>query len=345
MLLTWSSVTPLLHLFSSSAQIPEEASFLRIRICGLPFLFIFQVCNAFLIASLNSRLLILGALSQALINIFLDYALIFGHFGMPAMGFIGAAWASVISECGAALVVICVLVFSGLGKTYRLFIPVRWDLKMAKVISSLSAPLILQYVISVGFWLVFFLFIEEKGTHAKAISNTMRSVMGLAGIFCWSLCGSVNVMVSNLIGQGRPQDVLRVTTRIALWSGGICSFLLILLNIWPRDFFALFSGDESFIREGISVLRMVSAGMVMMAVANIWLNAITGTGKTKVNLLIEITAVLLYMVYTLYVLKWNYVSLAIAWSNELFYWSFILLFSFLYMKSGKWKGAENIATD
>ena len=138
---------------------------------------------------------------------------------------------------------------------------------------------------------------------------------------------------------------MRLTSRIAFWSGGICTILLLLLNISPGNFFALFSPDETFIREGVSVLRMVSAGMVMMAVANIWLNAITGTGKTKVNLLIEISSVFLYMIYTLYVLKWHYVSLAMAWSNELFYWSFILLFSYLYMKSGKWKGAETIDTN
>lgn len=343
MLVTWTAASPLLHFFSDSSQIPEEAAFLHIRICGLPFLYIFQVCNAFLIASLNSRLLILGSLSQALINIFFDYALIFGHFGFPAMGFLGAAWASVISECGAAAVVIAVLIFSGLVKKYRLFDLLRYDAGMARVIASISSPLILQYVISVGFWLVFFLLIEVKGTHAKAISNTMRSVMGLAGIFCWSLCGSVNVMVSNLIGQGRPNEIMKLTFRIALWSGGICSFLILLLNLFPEVFFRLFSAEEAFVTEGVSVLRVVSAGMIMMSIANIWLNAITGTGKTKMNLLIEISAVILYMIYTWYLLKWHYVSLALAWSNELFYWSWILLFSYLYMKSGRWKSSVSIA--
>jgi Na+-driven multidrug efflux pump len=78
-----------------------------------------------------------------------------------------------------------------------------------------------------------------------------------------------------------------------------------------------------------------------MSVANIWLNGLTGTGKTKINLLIEIVAILLYLIYTYYFMNIHYVSLAMAWSNEFVYWVVIFFISFFYMKSEKWKSIES----
>jgi len=78
-------------------------------------------------------------------------------------------------------------------------------------------------------------------------------------------------------------------------------------------------------------------GIMLMSIANIWLNAVTGTGKTKMNLLIELVAITLYMGYTWYFMKLNYVSLAMAWSNEFIYWSSIFIMAALFLYSGKWK--------
>ena len=74
-----------------------------------------------------------------------------------------------------------------------------------------------------------------------------------------------------------------------------------------------------------------------MSIANIWLNAVTGTGKTTVNLAIEIVAIMVYLLYTWYFMNINYISLAMAWSNEFVYWSVIFILSFIYLKSGRWK--------
>jgi Na+-driven multidrug efflux pump len=86
---------------------------------------------------------------------------------------------------------------------------------------------------------------------------------------------------------------------------------------------------------------VVSIGMLLMSLSNIWLNAVTGTGKTKINLMIEFTAIFLYLVYTYYFMKYNYISLAVAWSNELVYWSIILIMSAGFMISGKWKNLKS----
>ena len=337
-LITWFVAPFILKQFADPTAYPQEIDFLKIRIMGLPFLYLFQMGNAFLVASLNSRYLMIGFIFEAGTNILLDFLLIKGRFGFPALGFNGAAVASVISEVIGMIVVLIVLYRTQLKKQYGLLKNFTYHKVITKEILTISAPLMLQYVISVTTWLVFFILIE--GLHdetAKAISNTMRNVFGLTGVFVWAFASTTNVMVSNLMGQKREDKVLEAITKIMWLSIGFCLFMCLLVNIFPTIFFGLFGQGEDFVKQGIPVLRIVSLGLMLMSIANIWLNGVTGTAKTRMNLLIEIVSITVYLVYTWYFIKLNYISLAMAWSNELVYWSTIFIMSFIYLRSGRWK--------
>ena len=336
-LFTWLIAPFIMQSVADAASYPQEMSFLKIRILGLPFLYLFQMGNAFLVASLNSRYLMIAFICEAAVNIIFDYFLIFGHAGFSAMGFNGAAVASVIAECTGMIVVFSVLIVTGLRKKYDLLHSLKYNKEINKQVLNVSLPLVAQYVISVTTWLVFFLLLEGRGANAKAISNVMRNVFGIAGVFIWAFASTSNAMVSNLMGQKREMDIIPAIKRIMMWSIGFCAVPVLILNIFPEVFFSLFGQDESFIKEGISVIRMVSLGMILMSIANIWLNGVTGTGKTKINLKIELVAISLYLGYTIYFMKINYISLAMAWSNEFIYWTAIFIMSFLYLRSGKWK--------
>ncbi|MES2851065.1 MAG: MATE family efflux transporter [Bacteroidota bacterium] len=317
---------------------PQEMSFLRIRIFGLPFLYLFQMGNAFLVASLNSRLLIIGFLVEAGLNILFDYLLIFGKWGFPEMGFNGAAVASVIAEVAGFLTVFAVLAKTGLKKEYGLLKSFTYNKEKSKQILTIATPLVFQFVISVTTWLVFFFLIESRhDENAKAISNTMRNIFGLTGVFVWAFAGTTNAMVSNLMGQRKEEKVLLVITKIMLLSIAFCCVTCLLINIFPYQFFKLFGQGSEFVTEAIPVLRVVSVALLFMSIANIWLNGVTGTGKTKANLIIEIAAIIVYLIYSWYFMKVNYISLAWAWSNELVYWTTIFIMSFAFLKSGMWK--------
>ena len=337
-LITWFIAPIILKQVADPIAYPQEINFLKIRIMGLPFLFLFQMGNAFLVASLNSRYLMIGFICEAGINILLDYLLIKGRWGFPALGFDGAAVASVIAEVIGMIVVLIVLYRTGLKKQYGLLKSFVYDKIITKQILKISAPLMLQYVISVTTWLVFFILIEGRHDEtAKAISNTMRNVFGLTGVFVWAFASTCNVMVSNLMGQKREDKVLEAINKIMLLSIGFCLFMCLLVNIFPATFFGLFGQGEEFVKQGIPVLRVVSLGLMFMSIANIWLNGVTGTAKTKVNLMIEIIAITVYLIYTWYFIKVKYISLAMAWSNELVYWFAIFIMSFIYLRSGRWK--------
>jgi MATE family, multidrug efflux pump len=337
-LFTWFVAPLILKPFLNPTSYSDEISFLRIRVLGLPFLYLFQLGGAFLVGTLNSRYLMIGFIAQTIINIFFDFTLIKGRLGFPQLGFNGAAVSSVIAEIIGLIVVIIVIGRLKLHRQFNLWAKYVYDKTVSKEIIKISTPLVLQYMLSLTTWLVFFIMIDGSyNDDDKAISNIMRNVFGFAGVFNWAFASTTNAMVSNLTGQGRNYDVLTAVRKIMLFSFFSALFMVIILNIFPYTFFRMFGQGDDFIARGIPVLRVVSGAMLMMSIAVVWLSSLTGTGQTKINLLTEGIAVILYMSYSTFIVKIQKLPLAYAWSNEWIYWSVTFLIAFIFMNKAKWK--------
>lgn len=318
----------------------QVINFLLIRIWGLPFLYLYVMRNALLVGTNQTRFLIWGTLAEASVNIFLDYTLIYGKLGFPALGFNGAAYASIVAEGAGLLVIYLVIHKKNIHKTFAFFEQTNIDFSVMKLILTISTPLILQFAISIMSWEFFYILIEHHGPRALAISNTMRNIFGLFGVFCWAFAATANTMVSNIIGQGRQDEVMPLIKRIVQLSLGISLFIFVLLNSVPALFLQIYGQGDAFIAEAIPIVRIVSVALLMMSVGTIWLNAVTGTGNSRVNLLIEFITIVIYCVYVYFVLeRWN-LSIAWGWGSEWVYWLSMFTMSYFYMKSGKWRDKQ-----
>ena len=340
-LLTYFVAPTLLSLSLQSQALREQAmGFLRIRIWGLPFLYVYQMRNALLVGTNQSKFLVYGTLAETVVNVFLDYGLIFGHFGLPALGFNGAAIASIVAEAAGMLVVFLVIHAKGVSKELELYKHWRFDPKGTRLILVQSSPLIFQYSLAILSWIFFYILVEHHGRQALAISNTMRNIFGLFGVFTWAFASTTNAMVSNIIGQGMEERVTELIHKILKLSVGFATIVAILLNLFPRAFLSVYGQDEAFVAAAIPVIRIISSALVMMSFATIWLNAVTGTGNTRINLAIEVITMVFYCCYVYFVLeRWN-CSILYGWMSEWVYWCSTFLFAFLYMRSGRWKGKK-----
>jgi len=315
----------------------EVIGFIFIRIWGLPFLYLYVMRNALLVGTNQTKFLVWGTLSEAIANIFFDYAFIYGHFGFPKMGFNGAAYASIIAEATGLLVIFAVIHVKGINKTFGLFESWKLELSSIKLILFKSTPLILQFALSIVTWEYFYILIEHHGARDLAVSNTMRNVFGLAGIFSWAFAATTNTMVSNVIGQGKQEEVMPLVKRIAKVSASFSITLIIILNIFPGALLSMFGQGEDFIAYATPVLRVVSSALFLQSFSVVWLNAVTGSGNTVVNLIIEIVTLFAYILYVYLVLEvWN-MSIIWGWVSEWVYWICMFSMAFWYMRSGKWK--------
>ena len=342
-LITWF-IAP--WIFENVLRNPDDKgriiSFLKIRIWGLPFLYIYQMRNALLVGTNQSRFLVIGTLAETLTNIVLDYGLIFGNLGMPELGFNGAAYASVIAEATGMLVVLGVIHLKGFGERFHLYNKKGFDKEATRLLLVQSSPLIFQYAISIISWEFFFILIERNAMHVDdlAVSNTMRNIFGLFGVSTWAFAATSSTMVSNIIGQKRHEEVPKLVLRIVSISTGIAVVVCALLNIFDREVLSIFNTDETFIQHGLPVLRIVSFALILMSFATILLNAVIGTGNTKVNLAIEFFTIILYSLYVYLVMEKFQLGITWGWGSEWIYWTSIFTLSFLYLRSGKWKQKE-----
>src|SRR5690242_15777902 len=115
--ITYTLAPLILRATIHNQQIAEQViQFLFIRVWGLPFLYLYVMRNALLVGINQTKFLVWGTLSEAVVNIFLDYGLIYGHFGLPEIGFNGAAYASIIAEATGLLVIYFIIHAKGLHR-------------------------------------------------------------------------------------------------------------------------------------------------------------------------------------------------------------------------------------
>jgi Na+-driven multidrug efflux pump len=296
--------------------------------------------NAFLVGTNNTRFLVWGTLSEAVVNIVLDYGLIYGKLGMPELGFNGAAYASIIAEGTGLAVIYAIIQYKDFHRTFSFFEQTRIDPGVVKQILIYSSPLIAQYSISIASWEYFYILIEHHGDRALAVSNAMRNIFGLFGIFSWAFASTVNTIVSNIIGQERHEEVLPLIVRASVISFLFSLVIFVILNLKPEWFLGFYGQGSEFIDYGIPVMRVVAIGLLAMSFSTVWLNAVTGTGNTKINLIIELVTLILYCTYVYIVLEYLRLPVTWGWASEWIYWISIFAMAYSYMRSGKWKGKK-----
>ena len=338
-LITYFVAPPILKQIIKSPHAYESVvEFLKIRIWGLPFLYIYQMRNALLVGTNQSKYLVAGTLAEAVANLFFDYTLIFGKLGLPEMGFNGAAVASIIAEFMGMFVIFLVIHFKGISKRFSIFQKARWDAANATLIARMSGPLVFQQAITVISWFLFFLLVERNANLTdQAVTNTMRTLFGLFGVMTWAFGSTSNAMVSNVIGQGKKEIVTKLISRIITLATGTALLVCLLLNLFPHLFLSIFGQEHGFTDSAVPVVRIVATAMVIMSLASVYHNAVIGTGSPKMTFLIELVAIIFYCIYVYLVLEVWHLGITSGWMSEWIYWFTLFILSFIYIRSGKWK--------
>jgi multidrug resistance protein, MATE family len=311
--------------------------FMLIRVFGLPFYFIGQMNTQFFISTQNAKYIIAGIIVSTLVNIGLDYALIAGNWGMPALGIRGAAIASICAEGSLWLTSLGIIYFNKMYAPFKIKLLQKINMALSKESLQIASPIMIQYFFSIATWMLFFIYVEHLGKDELAISQILRSVFGLVGAASWALASSCNTMVSNLIGQQKYSDVFIAIKKNVMVSLAISLVLGGLYLLFAKQVFGLYTQDANLIIKAMAPIKVVVIANFVLAISTVIFNAVLGTGNTRVNMLIEFSAIALYIVYIYIVIEQKHASLAWAWGSEFIYWTFILIIASSYLKWGKWQ--------
>ena len=333
----WSAPVLVRMLISSDAIYEGTLDFLHWRMFGFFFSFVNVMFRALYVGITRTKVLTINAVVMALVNVFLDYALIFGHFGLPEMGLKGAAIASVMAEAASTL--FCVI-YTGVYvdlKIYGLNRLPSFDFSLLGRILSISCFTMVQYVLSMSTWLVFFLASERLGQRELAIANIVRSIYIVILIPVQALSTTANTLVSNLIGAGGIESVMQLMGRIAKVSFFVVLVCVALMVMIPQTFLSVYTGDATLQAESVPSLYVIGGAMLIASVANIYFNGISGTGNTQAALYLETSTLIIYAVYVCWVGLILKAPVAVCFTTEALYYGLLLLTSVIYLKKANWQ--------
>lgn len=323
--------------FTTNPLVAEaEIRFIEVRSFAVFFGMITLAISAYFMANGKTLVVLLGAAITAISNIWLDYALIFGEHGLPEMGIKGAALASTIAEGIGMLFLLAILVKSKFAKEQRLFHDMGIKMNSVYELLKLSSPIMLQGLVALSTWTVFFTWIEQMGTYELTVSQNIRSLYFLAFVPIWGFASTTKTYVSQYLGKGDLAGIKLVQRRIQLLT---IAFLLLFFHgaiLYPETLIRMINPVEEYVQESADILRFISGSVIIYGMGMVYFQTINGSGNTRYTFLVELASVLIYLIGAYILIKELEASIFWIWSVEYIYFATMALFSIAYLSLSSW---------
>jgi putative MATE family efflux protein len=212
------------------------------------------------------------------INIFLNWVLIFGNLGAPALGVHGAGIASALSTvCGLAIYLWLGFRHArahGFGRS----LPARAELAG---LLRLSLPTgIQQLFFSTGFVVLFWI-IGLVGTRELAAASVLINVMLVALLPGLGLGLAASTLVGQALGRCQPDDAARWGWDVAKVGAVLMGSLGAPLVIWPDPILGIFIHDPATVEVARLPARIMGASMALEALGMVLMHSLLGAGDAR----------------------------------------------------------------
>ncbi len=327
-------------LVSSQNIYNATIEYLDWRIFGYFFIFASVVFRSFYVGITQTKVLTISAIITAVVNIGLDYLLIFGKFGFPAMGIAGAAIASVVAEAVSTFYLVYHTYLRVDVKKFNLISTLRPSFEIIGQILNLSIFVMFQFLISISTWFLFFIFIERMGERPLAVTNIGRSMYVLLMIPAAAFSTTAGTLVSNMIGAGLKTEVIDTVNKIIRIAILSVAPFLVFAFFFPELFAHIYTDDITLVKAAVPVIRVVSVAVAFFAAGNVIINSVSGTGSTQTAFYIEVITLTFYLAYVYYTSIVNRQATAVVWMSEFIYWTLTGGLGYLFIRKGKWHELE-----
>lgn len=269
------------------AVLAQEIVYFRILMWGGFAVCLVGALSGFFNGRGDTRTSMIATVAGNLVNLALDYAMIFGHWGFPRMGIAGAGWATVIGTLVTVAILVGALFSPGLQKEYGVGHRLGFDRGLFLRLLRFGVPAAVHLLLDVGSFTVFVLLTGRLSGVPLAASNIAISINNVA---FQPLLG-LNAAASILVGQYQGRRDSRTAERAgwtALKTGWIYMAVVgLTYALLPELYLRLFIGGASAL-DGASLLRVGRPLLLMMAAwgmfdtISIILNgALRGAGDTR----------------------------------------------------------------
>jgi len=302
-----------------------------------------EAMSAFFTGRGRVRTVMIVDVLAALVNVLLDYALIFGNWGFPAWGAAGAGAATAVAMWFKAIVYLTLFLRKQHREEFGTLTGCRFDGALFRRLLRFGAPSGAQLLCDVGAFTTILLIVGKLGELDLAATSLAFNLNALAFMPVYGIGIATTTAVGHRLGQNRPRLAERATwsafTLAAIYMT-LTSSLYVLAPqslLWmhaikadPTEFAAL-SGLT------IILLRYVAIYNVFDAMVVVFSSAIKGAGDTRFVLLTTLCMSPLPVIATLVGVEWFGLGLYWSWISITTWLCVLGVIYMLRFRQGKWR--------
>jgi multidrug resistance protein, MATE family len=323
--------------------------YLKIRVWEAPFSLSLVLYSSFYQAQGHSLFPMQVIVGTLLVNIVLDYGLIFGELGMPALGVAGSAYATVLAQAFGASIIIITSFVRSTRTQFHLQLLTRIDVALLKNILRIGLPQGIGDAIETLTWIGLFLIVGQLGEVALAANNIGVQVVHLLFLPGAAIGTAAASYMSRFLGSQQPEFAKIATYRTLVLGITYMGLLGIPLWFFGESIASWFTNDPAVIYQAGLMFKVMALFQIFDGTNMILRSALSGAGDTFVPTLLLILCAVFVMFPTAFLLsRWIEPGLVGAWLGG-FAYLFILATVITYRyRSEKWKtimGSDGVQSE
>jgi len=232
------------------------------------------------------RPVMIALVAANLMNVAANWILIHGKLGAPALGVVGAAWATVLSRIVLAVFLFAVIVYRERERPSGLHdVPFELDPVRMWAIVRLGLPAAGQILLEVGVFAAASALAGRISPAAVAAHHIVLNIVGLIFMIPYGLGTAAAVRVGQAVGRTDPHGA-----RVAGWMAlalatGVMSVSALLFALVPRPLVRIFSDDAGVIELGAGLFLVAAVFQLFDGVQTVTTGALRGLGNTHTPML------------------------------------------------------------
>lgn len=274
------------YLFGAMGHTPEvtaqEDLYFRIRLFGfVPFVWLVAV-SCFFQAVNRPNIPTYVSLAAVLLNGVLDYGLVLGNLGMPALGIGGAAWATVFSLTFQVVVLMAIFLGREFDSDYKTRSAFRIDASKMRELLRIGTHAGVMSVLDVTVWAVFIgVVVGSFGATAMAANSVALNIMHVSLLPALALNMAIAAIVGQWIGKGEPDKAAARTYTAIKLAACYMTVSGVFFAVFARQVIWVFSQDEAVLALGQRLLIIAAVFQAFDAINIVLLGALRGAGDTR----------------------------------------------------------------
>jgi MATE family multidrug resistance protein len=282
------SAGPVFSFLHQPAEVIPLAAAYAVRTAPgtFPFL-LFIVFRQSLQAMGSTAPIVASIVAANVVNAGLNWVLIFGHLGFPAMGVVGSAWATTISR----VLLLLGLWFAARQKLVPLLWPLRaeiWQIQPLLRMLRLGLPIGAQHTLEFGAFALVALMMGWMGTREMAGHQVAINLAALTFMVPLGVGDAASVLVGQAVGRGDSAGT-RGAARAALAAGA--AFMTVTATIFlgaPRQLAGLYSRDLAVQAIAVALIPVAGVFQVFDGLQVVSAGVLRGAGDTRGPMLINL---------------------------------------------------------